>query len=130
MRQVGAVALRLLALVACYGAGLLLSAVTGDGLGAGLLAFLAFVLVAVVWAFLDARRAGFLPAVVRWCVVAALLAPVMSLGVQSGSLDFEGGLAGLATFVPFLLALIGIPATLSAAAGAALRPGTRPRDAT
>ncbi|WP_114422767.1 hypothetical protein [Nocardioides houyundeii] len=115
-----ATVVRLLVLAAGYGVALLLA--TGeDGLGVGLLLFAGYALVALVWSFFDARSIGFLPALVRWCVVAVVLAPVTGLAAQDGSFDLEVFLEDLATFVPFLLALIGVPAALGAAAGTLLR---------
>ncbi len=93
-----------------------------DGLGAGLIAFAALVLIGFVGALVDARREGFAVAVAWWVVVAAGLAVGwwIALAVpQDDSMSFGELLADGAGSIPFTIGLVAVPAAVGALVGRA-----------
>ena len=148
MTHVYAVVVRLLAVsAASWGTVWLLDlglseAEAGANIGAGLIAFAVTVLVALVWAFRDGRRApgtgsargsakptrsegaASLAARVAWWVAAAvLLGLVAPLQAQSFAPPLDTALltVHLQTLTPFYVGLVGVPAGLGLTLGALTR---------
>lgn len=100
----------------------LLAAAGDDGIGAGLIAFAALMVVGFVGALVDARRQGFAIAVVWWVLVAAGLAVGwwIALAVpRDDSASFGELLADGAGSIPFTIGLIAVPAVIGALVGRA-----------
>lgn len=100
----------------------LLAEAGDDGIGAGLIAFAALVVVGFVGALVDARRQGFATAVAWWAAVAVGLAVGwwIALAVpRDGSASFGELLADGAGSVPFTIGLVAVPALVGAAIGRA-----------
>lgn len=95
-----------------------------DALGTGLIAFAGVVVVSVVWAFVDGLRHGLRTAVLRWAVVGVLLAlgwwVVFAATNRDSSMSFTELLSSDAGFVPFVLALVLVPAATGASFGSVL----------
>lgn len=115
---------------------LLVTAVTADAsggadIGSGLAAFAVTLLIALVWAGLDARSYGFSGTIKPWLYVAGATAVgwLLVLLVQAFALsDVEAPsdllpvtLAGLG-LLPFVFGLVALPALIGAAVGS---PGSR-----
>jgi hypothetical protein len=93
-----------------------------DGLGAGLIAFAALVVVGFVGALVDARHHGFATAVAWWLAISAGLAVGwwIALAVpQDGSMSFGELLADGAGTIPFTIGLVAVPAVVGALVGRA-----------
>lgn len=91
-----------------------------DPLGAGLLVFLAFILVALAWGVVDGRRGPAVRAILVWILAGAALGIVTTIGIavqDSGSDVAED----LVFSIPFFAVMIGVPAALGVGVGALLR---------
>jgi hypothetical protein len=92
---------------------------TTDPLGPGLLLFLVFVLVALVWGVLDGRGAA-RQAILVWVLVSALVG--VELAVSTAVVDDASGLTGsdIGSTVLFAMALLLPPALVGIGIGALL----------
>ena len=110
---------------AAIGAGLalvtLLPIASEDALGTGLLAFAGVVLVSGAWALVDGYRHDTRTALLRWLVVAVVVALgwwiAFAATQRDASMSFTDLLASDAGFVPFVLGLVLVPAAVGAAIG-------------
>ncbi|MBR7742689.1 hypothetical protein KC207_05225 [Phycicoccus sp. BSK3Z-2] len=82
------VVLSLLAALVGFGLGLLFDAGDGADIGGGVLALLAVVVGAFVWALRDGRHAGLGHVLVRWALVGVLVGLVFAVFPQVGSDSF------------------------------------------
>ena len=102
-----------------------------DALGKGLIAFAGVVVASVVWAFVDGLRHGLRTAVLWWAVVGVLLALgwwiVSAATSRDGSMSFTDLLSSDAGFLPFVLALVLVPAATGASFGSVLGRARRDR---
>ena len=92
-----------------------------DALGTGLLAFAGVVVVSGTWALVDGYRHGARTALLRWLVVAVLVALGWWIAFAATQRDagtsFTDLLASDAGFIPFVLGLVVVPAAVGAAIG-------------
>ncbi len=91
-----------------------------DPLGAGLLVFLAFVVLALVWGVVDGRRGPAVRAILVWVLAGAALGIVTTIGIavqDSGSDVVED----LVSSIPFFAVMIGVPAAIGVGVGALIR---------
>ncbi len=86
-----------------------------DALGAGLLAFLVLVTVALAWALVDGVRRGFVPALLLWVLTSAIAGVGIPVVISLGS--SEGVAFDDAVFFALLLL---VPAAVGLAIGGAL----------
>lgn len=104
----------------------------GANIGAGLLAFLVTMIVALVWAGIDARRSGRWGAtLLRWLVVGVLLGVASSFQAQgfpfSGrGLDTAVLASDLRGLTPFETGLVAVPAAIGVAVGMLARRRRQP----
>ena len=114
---------------AVLGAGLalvtLLPIASEDALGTGLLAFAGVVLVSGTWAVADGSRHAVRTVLLRWAVVALVVAVGWWVGFAASnsdaSMSFTELLASDAGFIPFVVGLVLVPAAIGAAIGAGVR---------
>ena len=96
-----------------------------DALGTGLLAFAGVVLVSGSWALVDGYRHAVRTVLLRWAVVAVVVAVGWWVGFAASnsdaSMSFTELLASDAAFIPFVVGLVLVPAAIGAAIGAAVR---------
>jgi hypothetical protein len=116
-------AVRTLALSGIYVVALVAFETSGstDGLGAGLLVFLVFVLVAIVWGVVDGRRGSAGTAIAAWFLTGAALGVVTSVVIAIQESDAGALGSDLAGGVPFFAIMIGIPAAVGVGIGALVR---------
>lgn len=94
-----------------------------DALGIGLMVFLAFVLIAIVWGVVDGRRGPAGQAIVVWLLVGAALGVVTALAILVRE-SADAFASDLASGVPFFAILVGVPAAVGVGIGALLRRAT------
>ena len=96
-------------------------------IGFGLAAFALVFLGAVTWAFLDGRRRGTRWVARVWIVVALVLGLFVpfATAVTDGGFDLDVVLADLLGTLPFMLALVAVPAVLAGVVGANAPGGVR-----
>ena len=92
---------------------------TTDPLGFGLLLFLLYVVVALVWGIVDGARHEAGKFLVVWLIVAVAIGVVLILGTVI--LEGNEGLDGATGTVIFTVVLIGVPAFIGVGIGAAVR---------
>lgn len=127
LRGAVAVAVRVAAITVFYAAYLavLSRSESTDALGAGLLFFLIVVVIALVWATIDAVRHGFVPAVAVWAVSALLSG--FTLGIGHLLTDEAVSLSEVTTGdLPFFAVLLFVPALLGCALGGLVHRAARP----
>ncbi len=122
MRILAPFAVRTLVLSVIYVVALVLidASESTDPLGAGLLVFLAFVALALVWGVVDGRRGPAVRAILVWVLTGAALGIVTTIGIavqDSGS----GVVEDLVFSIPFFAVMIGVPAAIGVAIGSLLR---------
>ncbi len=102
-----------------------------DALGKGLIAFAGIVVVSGAWSFVDGLRHGLRTALLWWAAVAVLLAlgwwVVFAATNRDSSMSFTDLLASDAGFIPFVLALVLVPAATGASFGSTLGRARRDR---
>ncbi|MGZ8588912.1 MAG: hypothetical protein ACXWYU_14555 [Actinomycetota bacterium] len=122
MRILAPFAVRTLVLSVVYVVALvLIDASDGtDPLGAGLLVFLAFVILALVWGLVDGRRGPAVRAILVWLLAGAALGIVTTIGIAVQ--DSESGVVEDLVFsIPFFAVMIGVPAAIGVGIGTLLR---------
>jgi len=92
---------------------------TTDPLGFGLLLFLLWVLVALVWGGIDGARHPAGRSLVVWLVVAAAMGVVLILGTVI--IEGNDGLDGSVGTIIFTVVLIGVPAAIGVGIGTTVR---------
>jgi hypothetical protein len=112
---------RTLVLAAMYVVALVVMDQSGetDPLGFGLLLFLLWVVVALVWGIVDGARHDAGRVLVAWLLVAAAIGVVLILGTVI--LEGNDGLDGAVGTVVFTVFLIGVPAAIGVGLGALVR---------
>ncbi len=99
----------------------LMGAPRDANIGAGLIAFGIVIVVTVGWSFVDGRRSGLAPTVIRWAVVAVVfsLGWVVLLAMQDGetSLGSREAVAAALALIPFTTGLVLVPSVVGAAIG-------------
>ena len=99
----------------------------GANIGAGLLAFLAVLLVSLVWSFVDGRRSGRRRQTIgRWLVAGIVIGVLSAFQAQSFAwgehgIDTTVLLADLRGLAPFTFGLVAVPAVIGTLVGVASR---------
>ena len=100
-----------------------------DALGTGLLAFAGLVVASGAWALVDGARHGARTAVRWWAPVAVVLAIgwwlVFAATQRDSTMSFTDLLASDAALVPFVVALVLVPAAVGAGLGTLVRTAGR-----
>lgn len=95
----------------------------GANIGAGLLAFLAFMVASGIWGFMDGRRGAAIGrTLLIWAIVAVVVGVVVVVGIQARGGDVDGAVlrSDLATVTPMVIGLVFVPAGVGAALGTLL----------
>ena len=99
----------------------------GANIGAGLLGFIALILVSLVWSFVDGRRSGRRGQTLgRWLVVGVVIGVLSAFQAQSFAwgehgIDTAVLLSDLSGLAPFTFGLVAVPALIGALVGVATR---------
>lgn len=99
----------------------------GANIGAGILGFIALILLSLVWSFVDGRRSGRRGQTIgRWLVVGAVMGVLAAFQAQSFSwgehgIDTDVLLSDLRGLTPFTVGLVAVPALIGTLVGGATR---------